>query len=534
MDAFPRLQSYSPPPPPRLNWLDRTLGYFAPMAGLRRIRARAAAAVLVRHYEGAAAGRRTQGWKRPSGDANASLLPFILNLRYSARDLVRNNGYAESALTTICDHVVGWGIVAKPKPVNAQAATLWEKWAGTTACDADGRNTFAGLQHLVMRTVVESGEVLIRKRLRKPTDGATPGPDVTPLPIPVQIQVLEPDYLDTGKNPNGRLPNGGQIIAGVEFDAIGRRVAYWLFPEHPGSYTSVLAGASVRVPAESVLHIYRQDRASQVRGASWFAPVLLKFKDFDDFDDATLMKQKVAACLSIVTTDVDGTAPALGEVDPANPTIDSLEPGGVLNLAPGRTVEVVQPPSVREYADYSRTTLRGIATGLGISYEDLTGDYTATNFSSARMSRLRHWARVEGWRWRMLIPQFCDPVWVWAMEIASMLEKGPREIPAAEWTAPPLPMIEPDREGLAYQRNIRGGLMTQSEALRERGYDPEVVFAEMASDNARLDKLGLILDSDPRNTTQAGQPRQVAAKEAPAAEPAAEEPATDEADGATE
>jgi lambda family phage portal protein len=481
-------------PPPRLNWIDRALAYFAPMVGLRRIRARAASAILARHYEGAASGRRTQGWNRSSTDANAAATSVLQRLRDSARDLVRNNGYAESALTTICDHVVGWGIVAKPEPVNPAASKLWKQWAGTTACDADGRNDFAGLQHLVMRTVAESGECLVRKRLREPKDG---------LPIPLQLQVLEPDYLDTSKMVDP-LPNKGKIVAGVEFDAIGRRVGYWLFQEHPGAQQGVKSLQSVKVGAEFILHIFRKDRPGQIRGVSWFAPVLLKFKDFDDFDDATLMTQKVAACLSIVTTDVDGTPPGLGTVDPSNPTIDGLEPGGILNLAPGRDVKVVQPPTTRDYEGYTRTTLRAIATGLGVTYEDLTGDYSNVNFSSARMGRLKHQARVEGWRWRVLIPQFCAPVWVWAMELAGMMEGGPKSMPVAKWTAPPLPMIDPANEGLAYKRNIRAGVITQSEAIRERGYDPDEFLAEYAADNRRLDALGIVLDSDARKTSDAG------------------------------
>lgn len=367
----------------KTNWIDRAVGYVSPQAGLRRIRARAAAEVVLRHYEGAASGRRTQGWNRSTTDANAAMAPSLARLRDAARDLVRNNGYAESAITTICDHVVGWGIVAKAKPKNVKATELWAQWAETTACDADGRQDFAGLQHLVTRTVVESGEALVRRRIRRPEDE---------LPIPLQIQVLEPDYLDTAKT-GLRLPNGGRIVSGVEFDVLGKRAAYWLFQEHPGSVISA-ASASVRVPAESVLHVYRQDRASQVRGASWFAPVLLKFKDFDDFDDATLMKQKVAACLSVITTDADGTGAPLGTVDPASPTIDSLEPGGILNLAPGRSVQVVQPPSVREYSDYTRTTLRGVATGLGVSYEDLTGDYCVAPETRVLRADLR-WVRAD-------------------------------------------------------------------------------------------------------------------------------------------
>jgi len=411
---------------------------------------------------------------------------------------VRNNGYAESALTTIGDHVVGWGIVAKPKVTNAAAAEVWEEWAGTTACDADGRQDFAGLQKLVMRTVVESGEVLVRRRFRRPEDD---------LPLPLQLQILDPDYLDTLKT-GLMLPNGGRIIHGVEFDVLGRRVAYWLFSEHPGAQilgSGAIFGNSRRVPAEGVLHIYKQSRPGQVRGPSWFAPVLLRFKDFDEYEDATLMKQKIAACLAVLTSDVDGTAPPLGTSDDTQqPPIDSLEPGMVLNLPPGRSISVVEPPAVREYADYTRTSLRAIATGLGVAYEDLTGDYTGMPFSAARMSRLRHWARVDDWRWRTLIPQFCNPVWAWAMQAAEIM--GVRNPPGAEWTPPPAPFIDPAAEGLAITRNVRAGIQTLSDALRERGYDPAVVLREMAADNKLLDELGLVLDSDPRKTTQAGQP----------------------------
>jgi capsid protein len=73
------------------------------------------------------------------------------------------------------------------------------------------------------------------------------------------------------------------------------------------------------------------------------------------------------------------------------------------------------------------------------------------------------------------------------------------------WSAPPRPLIEPDKEGLAIQRNVRTGIQTLSDAIRERGYDPDEFFAAIAADNARLDALKIVLDSDPRKTTQAGQ-----------------------------
>jgi lambda family phage portal protein len=476
----------------RQPWIDRALSILAPRWQLQRVRARLATELVLRSYEGASSGRRTQGWKRASTDANAATGPFVGRLRDVARDLVRNNAHAESAVTTIADHAVGWGIVAKSLSKNKRVQETWDRWANTTACDADGRHDLAGLQKLVTRGVVEAGEMLVRRRFRLPSDG---------LPIPMQLQVLEPDFLDTSKH-GITTPTGGRIVYGVEFSPIGQRVGYWLFPEHPGN--GVMSSLqSYRIPAEGVLHIFKPQRAGAVRGASWFAPVLLRFKDFDEYEDATLMKQKIAACLSVILSDTDGSAAALGTADDStSPGIDSLEPGMILNVPPGRTVQVVEPPSVREYADYSKASLRAIATGLGVTYEDITGDYADMPFSAARMSRLRHWARVEDWRWRMLIPQFCDPVWGWAMEAATIM--GVQGAAGARWTAPPAPMIDPSAEGLAYMRNVRAGIMSLSEAIRERGYDPDDLFAEMAEDNKKLDKLELVLDSDPRKMTQQG------------------------------
>lgn len=445
-------------------------------------------------------GRRTSGWRRPGSDANQAARGSLASLRNTARDLTRNNPWAANAVETIVDQAVGWGIVAAPNTRDLtqkrRVMSLWQAWAETRACDADGRCDFAGLQKLVMRTVVESGEVLIRRRPRRPDDGLT---------IPLQLQVLEPDYLDESRD--GTI-EGARVIQGVEFDAIGRRTAYYLYRDHPGALRGGYQ-TSERVPASDLLHVWRPRRPGQVRGVPWLAPVELRLRDLDDYEDAALMKQKVAACLAVITTDPDGTAPPLGEASaPPGPTgleTDTLQPGAILNVAPGRQVTVVDPPRVSEHEAYARTVLRAIAAGIGITYEDLTGDYTGMPFSAARMSWLRHWMRVEDWRWRMLIPQFCDPVWQWFLEVAAIVDPAIDLDVRAIWTAPPMPMVDPAAEARAYITAIRGGLMSWSEVLRSLGYDPQTHFAELAADKQVLDALGLILDSDPSRTTQAGQ-----------------------------
>ncbi len=500
--ARPRLQI-------RQTVVDRLVTWLNPERGLARLRSRIAGAALARHYEAAASGRRTSGWRKSSGDANAVTGPATGKTRDVARDLVRNSGIAESAVRTIANHVCGrYGITAKPANRSKSILAEWDAWADSTECDSDGRCDLAGLQRLIMRSVVVDGEVLVRRRLRRPEDG---------LSIPLQLQVLEADYIDTLKygavelrRSTGEVVGRNVIINGIEFDMLGRRAAYWLFREHPGDILGRFTAQSFRVPAESILHVYRQDRPGQVRGISWLAPVALKFKDFDEFDDATLVKQKVAACLAVFVTD-DGTGGPLGQAEEQTDglEIDQLEPGLITNMPTGKSVEVVEPPSTKEFVDYIATTLRMIGTGIGVSYEDLTGDYSKVNFSSSRMSHLAHWAAVEEWRWLMLRPQFLDPVWQWAQAVSAISGGAGDPEVRAVWTAPAAPFVDPDKEGQAMIRNIRGGVQSFDDALRERGYDPERTLDEIAAHNAKIDKLELILDSDPRNTTQQGQARQM-------------------------
>src|SRR5690349_15711060 len=107
-------------------WIDRAVGYLSPQRGLKRIRARVAADLLMRHYEAASTGRRTQGWRKSSGDANAVIGPSLARLRDNARDLVRNNPHASRAVSTITNQTIGWGIEASS--TDQRALEAWRNW----------------------------------------------------------------------------------------------------------------------------------------------------------------------------------------------------------------------------------------------------------------------------------------------------------------------------------------------------------------------------------------------------------------------
>lgn len=470
---------------------DRLTLKYAPRWTLARVRARAAAEVFMRHYEAAQGGRRTSGWARSRGDANAATAVAISELRMHARDLIRNCSWAKRAQRVIANNTAGWGIVPRPSGPDAKAAgELWRAWAESPECESGEQMTFYGVQTQVMRTVAEAGEVLIRRRWRSVEDKYA---------LPLQLQVLEPDHIDSSKDGMTGV-DGGPIIQGVEFDKLGRRQAYWLFPEHPGSSRGT--GVSQRVSASEIRHVYFLERPGQVRGVSWFGSAVVDLKDFDEYEDATLVRQKIAACFAAFVTDVDGVGQGIGASDPDDDLIDKLEPGMIVPLPPGKQITTASPPAVVEDS-FTTRRLRKIAAGLGISYEDMTGDYSQVNYSSARMSRISHWANVRDWQNNMMIPLFCQGVWDWAMEAAETMGAITQR-PVAEWTTPPMPMVEPVQEARAYKELMRNGVLTFSEMVREQGGDPEQHFEEYAADLARLDRLGIKLDGDVRAVSNAG------------------------------
>lgn len=492
----------------KMNALDRVLFAVAPQWALARARARLATSHLMRHYEAASGGWRTASWPRSGADATVASMGALEKLRAHARDLVRNNGWARRGLRVIRNNTVGWGIM--PTPVGAPGiADAWKAWC--RECDADGRLDFYALQGLAMKAVAQDGEVLIRRRRRRLEDGYA---------IPLQLQVLEADFLDSSQH-GFTGATGGPVIQGVEFDRLGNRTGYWLYEQHPGGSFGTLA--SKRVPASEIIHVFLMERPGQVRGVSWLAPAIITLKDFDEFEDAELMRQKIAACFTAFVTDPEGSATMLNvEDEDQEPNVGSLEPGRVEYLPSGKTVEFGTPPLTTDSA-FSARKLRRIAAALGVTYEDLTGDYSQVNFSSARLARLAHWGEVHSWRWDMLIPQACEGVWTWAMEaaqLAGLLGADPSAVlPVAEWTPPPMPMVEPDKEGLALTRLVRAGAMTHDQMVREQGYDPETFWAAYATGLERLDRLGIVLDSDVRAVTQAGLTQAISAAPPP---PAAE------------
>jgi lambda family phage portal protein len=449
-------------------------------------------------YEGAGGGRRWKGSMNSNPSADVVVTGAANRLRGRFRDLVRNNPQSARAVRTLVSQIIGTGIRGHAADLKLREA--FNIWCESLKVDVSEQMNFFGIQKLAMRTIVESGSVLIRRQRVKSKDMFT---------VPFKLQVLEPDFIDIAKedlNP----ASGNLLKKGIEYDPFGKPVAYWLFQEHPGT-TMTRYGAkqkSIRIPASEIIHCFDMLRAGQTDGVPWGAPVLLRLRDFEDYEDAQLLRQKIAACFTgfIYDTEAPVNETRAEGVD-AKPMSERFEPGGWEVLPPGKDIKFATPPGVgADYDPYTTRTLQGIAAGIGTTYEQLSQDYSKVNFSSARMSYNQFYSDVDDWRWNMFIPHVCGKVWEWFLEgyeLASGISK--RTDRSIRWTPPQKFMVDPTKEIAAMKEKVRSGFQSLSETVRQLGDDPAEHFAEMASDNALLDKLNLKLDSDPRTMTSTGQ-----------------------------
>lgn len=465
--------------------LARTAG--AKLAGLLPAR---------RKYEAASISRRTANWSTRSSGPNTEISGDLVTLRNRHRDLIRNNPWAERAMNAIVNNVIGAGIRCTWKSSRRQKR--WVAWWETTACDAAGRLDGYGLQQQILRAIAESGEVLVRRQIRFPADNLLLRGD----PPPLQVQILEADYLDHTKTE--ALPDGGYIRMGVQFDAQDRRVGYWLFREHPGDSIQFFAGESVFVPADQILHLFLAERPNQVRGVPWGRSAYLAMRHIADYQDAQRERMRLASCFMGFRR-VDSLTEVPPELQPDEYSLlDKLEPGTLEYLPPGMEMEFATPPQPEDDVAFVAGQLRAIAAGYGLPYEVLTGDLSQVNFSSARMGWNEFARNIETWRWSLLGPQLLQPLSRWFLE-AEALGAGRLQAPEVPlWTAPARVMVDEVREIPALVEKVRAGLISMPEAIRQQGMDPDTTLAEIAAWNAKLDAAGVILATDPRQDLGAG------------------------------
>ncbi|MFE3837911.1 phage portal protein [Pseudogemmobacter sonorensis] len=327
---------------------------------------------------------------------------------------------------------------------------------------------------VLVRAIVRDGECFAR---------IVTGPeDFRILPLPC-------DQVDPQKTED--LGNGAKIVSGIEYDAQEHVVAFHILPQPPGDPFAAYSNP-IRVPAEEVVHAFDRQFPGQVRGLSFFTPVLLRMADYDAASDAMLKALQTQALFAGFVSDVSGGAAGFeGQVEAGALNL-ALEPGTVRLLPPGSDIKFSQPGSgLSDQVSFCKLQLHEIAAGLGLEYARLSGDLSEASYSSTRFGHLDHQRRAEMLQRTIVEGQILRPIW--RRWIAWKALTG--EIPASDATgpdwqrvrfiAPAQEAIDPLKEINADVRALEAGLTSRAALAAKAGRDLAELDEEIEADRQR-------------------------------------------------
>lgn len=430
-----------------------------------------------------------------------------------ARYLVRNNPYALGATECFTANLIGNGIVPSWNLADGELKRSIEKaWlAWTDEADSEGVTDLYGLQRRIGRELFIAGECFIRRRPRYLRDGLT---------VPLQLQLLPSEMCPTEYNID--LEGGNTVRQGIEFDRIGRRVAYHFWKVNPGDVTqSRDFGEMTRVLAADVLHVHDPIEAGQIRGLPRLTASIVPLWALDGYDDAEMERKKTAALfgLFVKRADPDGDLFA-AEVEHKKAEGDevatvTLEPGSAQVLMPGEDITVAAPADVGpNYEAFQYRMLMRICASLGLPYASVTGDMVRANYSNTRSALLEMRRRMEALQFGVMVYQACRPLAQWFLEAADLAgtfnmpgyETNPSPYLDIKWIPPKWAWVDPLKDVQAAAIAVDNGFASRSSIIREGGDDPIQVDDEIAADQARVKDKGIILKGTPPPGAQVDAP----------------------------
>jgi lambda family phage portal protein len=441
---------------------------------LRTHIARAVGALFGRSYDAGAAGKR---W--PASAMMLSPRRTQLAARYpmAARAgwLIANSPSGCAIAEQWATHLVGDGpSVRSGHPREAVRSALEEAWGRFySACDVEGVHDLCGLLNGAVYSLVGTGEALFQM--------------VTAGRGELRLRWLSPEQLDPALT--REVEDLRRIVAGVEFDASGRRVAYHLFPEAPDLVVNML-GSPARIDAVDVLHVFEGKVAGQVRGVSWLHSVMTRLLELDKLEDALGARMNTAALFGGFIRDLDGSGGGFTDGAKTDPHELSLEPGTMRVLPAGTTVEFPAVPGAENADALLRHMIRAIASGAGLPPFLIDGNYGEINYSSGKLALETFKKRCAKIRATLLTARLLQPIWdrFVTLEVLSGrlsapdFERYPEPYLAMTTMWPGWPALDPYREAQADVLLLRAGLRSRREIVEGRGRDYRDVLAEIEAD----------------------------------------------------
>lgn len=338
------------------------------------------------------------------------------------RDIVRNDGWAAGVIDRILDNTIGssyrflskpdWKSLRRKSGVKQYDATwaseyrsaleaIWRDWSEDLGHYNDVSRLMTTPQQfrLALRHKMIDGESLIVAKWLPERIGYGGAEYST------SILVVDPDRLS---NPM-QMVDTQNMRGGVEVDDNGVPLAYHIREAHQNDwYNTVESMRWERVRRQDrdgwqrVFHGRDVLRAGQNRGVSVFAPILSRLKMLSRYYGVELQAATVASMFGtyvkspydevMVQDALETDNQNFGWYQQFRDNWNAKRPAmlgdvRIPALAPGESIETVsaERPSTN-FSPFTHEMLRGVASCLGVSAEQVTSDYGEVNFSSARMA----------------------------------------------------------------------------------------------------------------------------------------------------
>lgn len=449
------------------------------------------------------------GWLQALRSKDQEIRKDALALRSNSRRLANNNPYMKRYLRALGSHVVGpngftlqssYQTRAKERrdPYASRNEAAFTRWGKKGSCTVCGKFSWLDATRLFVRTMAMDGECFVRLVRGFPNDYG------------FAIQFLDADLLDhtyTVEAGNGH----NAIVMGVEIDQYNRPVAYH-FTDPGSSRVNYPRGKRVRIPAADIIHGFDPERAIQTRGVPWAASVMYLISMLGHYWEAEVAAARHESERIAFIKSPNGVLEE-GDEDSENftPGVDPLEAARTMpsntsiyyqGVPAGTDIEIpdAKHPTTA-FADFSKAMLKGIASGLGVSYAALSSDLTEVSFSSIRTGTLEdreYYRELQG----LTIETFCERVYNEFIYMAVL--KGALALPAGatletysahSWEPRGWDWVDPKNDATAKIESINNCLDTRQRILAERGLNFEDVLTQLAKENDAIKAAGIALPS---------------------------------------
>lgn len=475
-------------------------------------------------YQGGQRNRLTGGWDDASLTENGIPAGQLGLLRARSWDLYRNNPHARKIVQTLETKVVGRGITPRSLATQADGSShkefrdrVRQLWSDIQdGIDVRGRPGYGGLdfvslQRQVLRAVVLSGETLIRWRYLTPREQ-----QARLLPTPLALQLIDAGRLVEESSLYPQSIDGDHLLfRGIELDRDGRRVAYHM-RNAPLDGSLITLDDVVQVPADEVVHLYREEDIDQYRGVPWFAPLIMQMRQTADYQHNELKASALAACVSMWYRRASGSSAKLGLAgagddaltDASGNTITRLQPGMILNLGRDGEAGGFNParPTTNVEA-FIQHMLRSTSAAVpGLKSSTLTGDYRNSSFSSERSADNDAWPELVGvqdWMsYQFLQPLFdrlveaavLDGYFAGVLSTGEFLSRKANYL-SAHWQGPLGLSITPKDDVAAAHARITSGLSSFQMECAKLNIDHDDVLRDNADTLSKARELGVPIET---------------------------------------